>query len=708
MESNTLMQEPEQLAKMLDTLTEPEVQARLQERQRKLQDDMTTSIGQVAKALRRTVPQLRNWEKQKALVPERAPANGQGGQRRYSRSDLRKLVIIEELLRRSYTLSDIATFMAKGYAHLQDNITQGSSAPAEVVQSLTERTDQAEQGYFWRFFVPQLLYLAISLVFEAPPAGEVGLFLPIHEAAQPEAAPTLTHAGEMARLGRTLLGWQGRDRPFYTALYEQGTSLEYPNLYSLISLDELTPLSPATGAYLVADHKIAGALKMPERLAQRSTGLALKAAQRLLRLLQEISAEWVPLLRSGAGYMVYHAPDFTAPTLFGDPLLTRMAEMVVRAGGMKPDGKTPKWRFACILLPNNPDAPVYQWNLVVQAQSAKSPHQTGTTALKPEPQTPISLSQRALHSGHIVSRSEISSEDVAIVSRKSEEPIRSALALPIEGEGRSLGVLYIVSDEPAAFSEDDQRVLRVLGKMIGEVVLTYHARRLPPDLLRGIIENPQIVEQTLREYLSENDFIDQLEQLLARIRAGEKPLEYLSFIALDVDRHSHIVHTYGEWAAKRLIGEVGNEIQELFRVHSRKPGDLLLYRIYADRFYVLMNNFSLDATRPFAARLKRSLTHPYLIKAAQSPQDERDAKITLDVTLRLGVTSYDLSRLESFLKLSSEPIVPTVRAFLTRALDQALLAGKNLGGNVIMTWDPKNSDFIRWPPPEMMYPAPNG
>ena len=112
------MQEHELVAKMLIVLREPEVQTRLQARQRKLQDDMTTSIGQVAKALHLTVPQLRNWEKQRALVPGRASADGQEGQRRYDRDDLKKLVIIEELLGRSYTLADIAVFMAKAYAQL--------------------------------------------------------------------------------------------------------------------------------------------------------------------------------------------------------------------------------------------------------------------------------------------------------------------------------------------------------------------------------------------------------------------------------------------------------------------------------------------------------------------------------------------------------------------------------------------------------------
>lgn len=697
------MQEHELIAKMLGVLREPGVRARLQERQRKLQDDMTTSIGQVAKALHLTVPQLRNWEKQRALVPDRASADGQEGQRRYDRDDLKKLVVIEELLHRSYTLGDIALFMEKAYAQLENEAARESSAPAAATQHLTERVNQAEQGYFWRFFIPQLLYLSISLIFEAPPAGDAGLFLPMDDAARLAAAPKLAHAGEVARLGSTLLGWQGRDRPFYVGFFEQGIALEYPNLYSLISLDELTPLSPPTGAYLVADPKIADALKTPGRLALPTTGPALNTAQRLHHLLRETKAEWMPFLRTGAGDMVYHASDFTTPTLLGNPVLTKMAEMAVRVGGMKPDGKTPRWRFACILLPNNPAAPLYQWNLVVQAQSAGSPHQTGVTTLKPDPQTPISLSQRALHSGHIVYRSEISSEDMAIVSRALEEPIRSALALPIEGEeGRYLGVLYLVSGEPAAFSEDDQRLLRVLGKMIGEVVLTYHARRLPAEALRRMIRTPQMVEQTLEEYPAENDFIDQLEHLLARVHAGEQPLENLSFIALDIDRHTHIAYTYGEWAARNLIWEVGNETRELFRVHSRKPDDLLLYRVYADRFYILMNNFSLDATRAFATRLKRSLTHPYRIRAAHSSHEERSNRVALDVTLRLGVTSYDRERLENFLKVSREPAVPMVRAFLTRALDQTLQAGKNLGGNVIMTWDAKIRDFMPWSPSEMM------
>jgi DNA-binding transcriptional MerR regulator/GGDEF domain-containing protein len=690
---------PEQVLfeEMLGALQKPEVRIRLQERKKQLQADLKTSIGQVAKALNVTEAQLRNWEKQKALVPDRDASAKQGGQRRYGLNDLSKLVLIEELLRQGYSLSDIAGSIQEIYRLFESETVPLSGSSLEPTQSINERIDQADKGYFWRFFVPQVLFFATSLIFESPPTEDAGLFLPASDASQQIQVTKITHAKELRHFGETLACWHGRDRPFYIFFEEYGALLDYPDLYKIISLDELTLSAPATGAYLVTEPKLADALTKPDHLMKETTRLTFQTTQRLLDLLQKTKAEWSPSLRSAIGYMVYLAPDFALPTLLGEPLLSKMAEMVVLAGGIKHDGN-PKWRFACILLPDNASASLYQRSLVVRAQSAKSPHQIGTT-LTAGPQFPISLSQKAFHSGLIVYRSEVSNEDPAIVSRMAEEPIRSAIAVPIEGEeGSPLGVLYIVSAEPQAFPEEDQRLLRVMGKMIGEVVLTYHARQLAAGTLRRMISTPQIIERTMEEFSSENAFIRQLEGLLDKIRLGEQPLENLSFLAIDIDRHTRIATKFGDWAARNLIWEVGRQIKELFRVHSRKPGDLQLYRVYADRFYVLMNNFSLDETRVFADRLKRSLDHPYRINAAHSLDEEPSDKIVLDdITLRFGVTGYDFERLRFFLQVNPEPVVPSVRAFLTRALDQALATGKNLGGNVIISWDSKKTTFIQWP-----------
>lgn len=702
------MQKHDLLDEMLAALQKPEVKTRLQERQITLQENLRTSIGPIAKALGVKEQQVRYWATQNALVSESGVSVKQEGQRRYDLSDLKKLVLIEELLRQGYALNDIAASMQEIYRLFESTPVSLNHASPGFTQSIDERINRAEKGIFWRLFIPQTLYFALSLIFEAPPLESAGLFLPLYRTIPPASFNPQGEPLDVGALEKTLVGWHERDHPFYAFFSTSGVRLDYTDRYSIIALDKLVSLDTPTGAFLVAEHKIvAEKLTKPEYLTLPLTSLALKTAQRLLSLLQETHVEWSPWLQSGADYMGHLVVDFTMASSLGDALLTKIAEIMVRAGGLDQQGKAPKWRFAAILLPKNPAAPLHQQELVVQAQSVKSPHKTGVTALKPDPQNPISLSQRAHHTGQIFYRSEITPEDEAIFAHKLEGNIRSAISVPVEGEeGRSLGAIYIASDEPEAFSEDDQRLLRVFGKMIGEVVLTYHARRLAGETLRGMVRNPQIVDKALEDFSSANAFISRLEEVLERIHAGGQLPERLSFLAIDIDRHTREADKFGDWAASNLIWEIGHEIQELFRVHSRTPGDLILYRIYADRFYVLLHDISLEQARTLAENLKRSLTHPYRIKAASGgTREDNENKILLDeVTVRLGVTSYDLERLQSFLNLSPEPVVPSVRALLTRALDQTLMMGKNLGGNCIITWDPDIHGFREWRSERHLFP----
>ena len=164
----------------------------------------------------------------------------------------------------------------------------------------------------------------------------------------------------------------------------------------------------------------------------------------------------------------YQLVNFSRPNSYNpyDEMLVGLANMVVRLGGKTADGKD-KWCFCLIHLPEDATLPLQQRTLVLRAQSANSPHVVGSATVLPKD---TSLSLKAFQSGSVIYRPEISPEDTNIAYHGKEEPIGSAIAIPVAGKDRlSVAVISIASDEPKAFSEDDQRLLRIIGKMIEEL-----------------------------------------------------------------------------------------------------------------------------------------------------------------------------------------------------------------------------------------------
>ncbi|HEY7350200.1 MAG TPA: MerR family transcriptional regulator [Ktedonobacterales bacterium] len=658
---------------------------------------MTTSIGQAAKIVGISETQLRYWEEKSdaLLSPTRSRSEAGGtirrGQRLYSVNDLRRLILIKELLAQSFSLTTIAQFMQGADQLFGNDAGLASSEAQEQDLSIFDRIRRAEHALFWRFFVPRAVYLSACLLFEGQPSGDTGLFLPIRMPETTLEPLEIVAPQELSALGKTLLGWRQRDYPFYTFVYNYGITPSSPERYRLIVLDELAPGNLVTNAYIVTEHRFAS-------LTRKTRPAALRTAQRLLSLLQMRASAWCPFLEKGTDYMVYHSPSFTNPTL-GDPSLTGIAEEVVNLGGLRAGSAEPRWRFACFLVPKDPSAPLHQRSLIVRAQSEKSPHKTGiTTTLLAGPQT--SLTQRAYQSGHIIYRSNITSEDKAIASRDVEGPIRSAIAVPIAGaDGQPAAVLYVASDDPHAFSEEDQLLLRTIERMAGELIVTYDARSLFTENLKEVVEKPGIVDVFFKEFASENDFMSKLETLLASVAIAEQPFfEALSFIAIDLDNHTTINDQYGDWASRDLVRAVGQRIQGQTRALSKKPEDIHLYRIFGDRFYLMLQGISRQKAIELAEELRRSLKLPYQVNVSRSSNEQPIPPSTMlnlkTVTARLGVTSYHFQTLKSLLEQDTE--VSNVRAKMTSALDEALDLGKGQEGDKVIAWDPQ-AGLVPWP-----------
>jgi GGDEF domain-containing protein len=429
-----------------------------------------------------------------------------------------------------------------------------------------------------------------------------------------------------------------------------------------------------------------------------------EAVRRLLAPIYKHIGTWRPAFDYGMRDWLYQATDFTNSANSPDDVLNSLMDMVVHLGG-ETASQRDRWHFACLLLPDDPALPLQQHSLVVQAQSTRAPYKVGISTANPEH---AGLSLRAYQSGYVIYPPTPSSIDLMLAYPEQEGHPRSAIAFPIAGEdGGSIAVLYIASDEDNAFSGDDQRVLRLLGKMIQELLLTYSARQLATGKLTELVGAPGIVDISFKEFLSESDFIRDLETLVEAIDRQDDPdfipEEEVSFIAIDIDNQSALATKYGDRVARNLSREVGSRILKQLRLFE-KLANRGLYHLNADRYYLFLDGMKLEEARDNAYKLKIDLTGDYQIDARPISSVRRPtlpgAKLELSgVTVRLGVTSYKYKKLKEVLQRPADDPLARLEALIMGSLDTVLSLGQAKGGDVIISWDRDLWSYTSWSPP---------
>ena len=423
--------------------------------------------------------------------------------------------------------------------------------------------------------------------------------------------------------------------------------------------------------------------------------------RRLLELLYQHVEQWQSCFDFGMRDWEYQVTDFTNPNAT-DEVLNSLADIVVELGGKTPDGQD-RWRFCNLFLPKDTSLPLQQRNLVVRANSKNAPVEVSTMRLSV---THPGLTFKAYQCGHVIYRPRVMPPDLAY--RELEESTRSAIALPIAGEdGLAVGSLYIASDESDAFSIADQRTLRLITRMVEELLSTYKARRQVTGRLADVITNPGLVDVSFRNFLSENDFINDVEELLTSIHLQDKSEgfaeEVVSFIAIDIDNQSSLATRLGDHVARNLSKAVGSRI--LGQLGLLSPELRRLYHVSADRYCLFLKGMKLNEARNLADNLLNTLVGEYRIDARhaivnrQTPK-ERQFELP-NVTVRLGVSSYNYSKLKEVLgRYPAESAVAEVRALIMNNLDLSLEIGQREGGNCIISWDPDIWGYRRWSPSE--------
>ena len=664
--------------------------------------ETTVTIGRAASLFDFTENQLRDWEVKNRLTPLKSA----GGQRLYSLSELDKLAIIRELLDAKFSPGDIPENIDKIWSAISPAEGSSLSAQKGLVVSLEKqpvdhRVEQAERENFWRFFVSQVMRLCLLLICEDMPDTIVGMFLPLRKLEYNE----ITVAANVAQVGPSLIGWLPLSRAFY-AFFDPAPSFEYPTDFRVeqfrISGVESSPLTP-----LLIVQRRARSLFLSDRLVQ--------SVQRLLTILHHHRNDWQPCFEPGMRDYVYQVADFSAREHVTDQTLNSLLDIIVELGGKTSDGES-RWRFCGLFSPQDDTLPIQQHNLVVRAQSKHTPVRWSNVVIS---KNYPGLSFRAYQSGHVSYRPAIDSSDHILANREFEETTRSAIAIPIVGEyGIAVAVLYIASDEIEAFSEADQRALRLMTRMIEELLATYQARQRAVGKLANLINNPGIVDHSFREFLSEDDFVNELEEFLEMIQARTdiapkrrpdpdsddwlKTSDGVSVIAIDIDNQGNLATKYGDLVARNLSREVGMRIRRQLSLLSN-PDYRKLYHVNADSYYIKLIGMPLKEARNLAWTLLNLLRGDYLIDARRvvmgRPLKKEDMLELSNVTVRLGVYSYPFAKLKELLiRYAEVGPVEKARSLFLENIDVSLKLGQEEGGDVIFSWDPSTWRFIRWDP----------
>jgi GGDEF domain-containing protein len=688
------------LQSIKEHLQHEDTQKRILQHIQKGRAEATVTISRAAELFEFTENKLRDWEKYGFLNPLRPV--GPMGRRLYTLRDLDKLAIIRELIDAGYAPGDIppdidqlwssAYFPGQGaengdYWNLAWRRNKLNDLP------INERIERAHTDATFRYFASRALRLSLLLICEDMPNTQAGLLLPLE--AETGAIP-LRRVEDITRLGETLVGWLDQTHSSYTLL-TSAPSFEYTSDYRLHPLQAMK-----AGIAQEKAPKDATLIVVPRETRALTLGAdTVEVIRLLLRPLYEDVQSVHQCFGAGMRDVPEPATDMGSSAKYEDDILNGLAELIVHLGGMNEEGQE-RWHFCCILLPDHPTSilSLQQRSLVVRAQSKHAPHQVGITSLSSQPPA-TGLCLRAFQSGHNMYLPTISPVDTTIAFHELEEPIGSAIAIPVEdNDGISIGVIYIASEYAQAFSQNEQRVLRIVGKMVGELLDTYVARLRVVGKLRNLMTHPQYVDTHFKDFLSENEFIRDIEALLSEVQERNDPLkEVVSFIAIDVDNQSSLANRYGDQMARDLVRTVGQRIHGQLRAF-KDDAAYELYHINADRFYIVLKGLSLEQARAKAELLRQVLSTAYQIDPLRMPAGQPTSPehmVTLsNISVRLGVACYFYWKLKEVL-LRCPPLTAVVetRMQIMGFLEEVLDLGKREGGNVVMSWEPNIRGFMR-------------
>lgn len=708
-----------------ECLRQSDIQAQVWKNIQEARENITVTISRAASLFGFSESRLREWEKRGLLQTERSllsqDGKGSTGHRQYSSMELDKLAIIRVLLDQGYAPGEIPLDVDQLWTEIVGAGNVATSLPLSGASDIMgereghghlpvdKRVEEMDRQEFWRYFVSQALRISLRLICEDIPDTLAGIVLPLEDR---KLAHTLNLPEDLQRVGLSLVGWLGANRSFYTFL-DDAPVFEFPSDFRLERLT-FPHREPRVGD-VVLDNVVIVLQRRARPLLL--TPALVETVRRALGLVYARMASWRSAFDYGRHDFLYQTHDLervSNSNVAGDMIFNSLLERVIELGGKTSEGRD-RWSFCALLLPKDAGLPIQQQTLVVRAQTRKSPYTIGITSI--DQVHTDSLSQKAFLSGQIVYFAETLPGQAmttyqlpSAISRGAavsapvpedwlEKETRSALAVPILGDyGISAAVLYIASNEAQAFSRGDQRVLRVISRMLEELLSTSQARRQMVGKIGGIISNPSVVDTSFQDFASETAFMAETEALLKEIQEkaarGNRLDGDLSIISVDIDSQSSLAFKHDNRVARDLSQQMGFRINRQAQFSSRYAGSKL-FHISADKYYWLLPGLSLKETQNLARQLKSILQEDYLINPSYTTRGivpnhpvlpENMLRLS-GITVHMGVSSYTFPKLAELLQRYPEHVaVKSVHILFVAGIEEIMERGKSLGGNCIVSW----------------------
>ena len=651
------------------------------------------------------------------------------GQRRYSAQNLMRAHLIASFLDQGFSLTEIATFMQNNEPIIQEVL---ETSTLRVKTALAAADDIVATRFIIPRLLNFALALLFERN-AVDDAGVIFPVRPRSQPLSSLRTGPVEAASHLYQLGHVAVAWRARGRPLTTFItagnpFEPEQQLAFVSLESLLRLSDTSEPSTSVddapiSAYIVCERSVA------DELSQTSRGLKLRldrdrmngvlepanprvVASRLIRYVQRLycdqdEAEW----RSSSGAtqaLFYNSPDMVNPTL-GDALLNRLADTLVALGGvdrlpadlLERDERashgslngvnglssvnglnglssshkrlvtTPRWRFACVMLPREPGAPLRDVELVVHAQSKESPHRIGVTTTSRRSNGGLTI--RAFNSGHVALRRKVSKLDPTVSYVSEEWPIGSAIAVPVgedshTGNAQPAAIVYIAAKEPDQFKPNDVLMIRVMGRIIGEIVQTYNFRGPRLSALTDALATPEIVDTYFADFLPESRFVKDLTDIYrlldVRASSGSSPdarfpygVRQLTLIGFDINDFSGIQRRQGDRVGRLLTREIGRRLQQRVRSAFNQVGlNARVYRILGDCWYVLVREDSdenRESPRDRAESIRRELSGRYQLHGetlnAMRRIDEQTAHAgeAISVGVRMAGMTFNSTQLHA-------------------------------------------------------------
>src|SRR5262249_51367604 len=154
------------------------------------------------------------------------------------------------------------------------------------------------------------------------------------------------------------------------------------------------------------------------------------------------------------------------------------------------------------------------------------------------------------------------------------------------------------------------------------------------------------------------------------------------------DDQESLANQYGDQIIRHLNKTVGLRIQEYITSLVTRSASCQLYYMFTDRFYLILQGFSLDKAREIALKLQRSLSGNISLK----PSEVSDSILIIpNLTVHLAVGSYRRKKLNQMLEEYAS--VVDISTKISQELDVGLKQGLDERGNVIISFDPAFAAF---------------